>query len=314
MKSKVEEIYLTVSIDTECDHDAQWIRSKPLAFESINRGLPEILQPAFMEVGAIPTYLVTVEVLEDKRCVETLKTLQGEFELGTHMHAAFVEPQKKFFDYAGVDSPDFQCNYPPEIEFQKLATITRQFEDALGYKPTSFRAGRFGASADTVDSLQKLGYLVDTSVTPRKKWIEPKGAVDFRRAPEQPYFPAADSIAEKGVYTDGRLLEVPVTIKPRFARRHPKWFRPWFASVEEMKSIFRYQLKKHANQRVLTMNMMFHSMEIIPEASPYPQTEAEVARFVDDMQQALQWCAAEGAQFSGLTDLYSAFKPKTDGL
>lgn len=310
MKSKVEEIYLTVSIDTECDHDDRWVRSNPLAFESINRGLPEILQPAFMEVGAIPSYLLTVEVLEDKSCLETLKSLQGDFELGTHMHAAFVEPQKKHFDYAGVDSPDFQCNYPPDVEYQKLKTITRQFEDALGYRPTSFRAGRFGASANTIDSLQKLGYKVDTSVTPRKKWTEPKGEVDFRRAPEQPYFPAVGSIIEKGVYSDARLLEVPVTVKPRFARRNPMWFRPWFAGVEEMKSIFRYQLKKHANQRVLNMNLMFHSMEVIPEASPYPQNEAEVEKFVDDMQQVLQWCADEGARFSGLTDLYTAFKPK----
>jgi len=298
---------VTISIDTECDHDEQWIRSNPLTCHSINRGLPEILQPAFEEVGAIPTYLLTIEVLEDQQSVNTLRTLQGSYEYGTHLHAAFVEPQKKHYDYAGIDSPDFQSSYPPEVEYQKLATITKKFEQELGYKPTSFRAGRFGASTDSIESLQKLGYKVDTSVTPLKKWIEPGGQVDFRKAPLQPYFPGS-SITTVGSSANNRILEVPVTVKPRFARRNPLWFRPWFASVDEMKAIFQYHLTRHSNNRVLTMNMMFHSMEVIEKASPYPQTASDVQRFVDDMQQVLHWCGEEGVRFCGLSDLQAAYQ------
>jgi len=305
--SQIEDVFVTISIDTECDHDEKWARSDPLTLHSINRGLPEILQPAFEEVGAVPTYLLTTEVLEDNESVETLRALQGNYEYGTHLHAAFVEPKKTHYEYAGIDSPDFQCSYPPEIEYQKLKTLTNQFEQALGYKPTSFRAGRFGASTDSIESLQKLGYKVDTSVTPLKKWTEPNGMVDFRKAPLQPYFPG-DSITSVGSSTNNRILEVPVTVKPRFARRNPMWFRPWFAGVDEMKSIFRYHLKKHANSKVLTMNMMFHSMEVIEKASPYPQTTADVQRFVDDMQKVLQWCGEEGARFCGLSDLQAAYQ------
>jgi len=302
MGSKIEQVYITISIDTECDHDVNWARSNPLTCHSINRGLPEILQPAFEQVKAVPTYLLTIEVLEDPEGVDTLKNLQGSFEYGTHLHAGFVEPQKKHFDYAGVDCPDFQSSYPPEIEYQKLATLTNKFEQELGFKPTSFRAGRFGASSDTINSLQKLGYKVDTSVTPGIKWTEPNGSVDFRRAPQQPYFPG-DSITARGSKDNNRILEVPVTVKPQLLRRQPKWFRPWFASVEQMKSIYEYHLKKYADQKIVTINMMFHSMEIIEKASPYPQSKDDVKRFVDDMQQTLRWCGEDGAQFCGLSDL-----------
>lgn len=306
--SNIEKIVVTITIDTECDHDPQWARSNPITFRSINEGLPERLQPAFEQVGAIPTYLLTVEVLEDANCVETLKNLKGSHEYGTHLHAAFIEPEKKFHDYAGVDSPDFQCNYAPETEFLKLQNLTNLFENQLGYRPTSFRAGRFGASNHSIDSLQRLGYKVDTSVTPHLQWREPNGVVDFRGAPEQPYFPEQGTIIQVGEPSSERLLEVPVTVKPRLLR-DPRWFRPWFATVDQMKDVFSYHLKKHKTQRVLSINMMFHSMEIIEQASPYPQSQADVQRFIDTMSETLSWCASEGASFEPLSALHDLYLP-----
>lgn len=305
-RSRIEKLVVTVSIDTECDHDPQWVRSNPLAFESITEGLPNRLQPAFAEVGAIPTYLLTVEVLEDPGSVQALRSLEGEYEYGTHLHAAFIEPEKKFFDYAGVDSPDFQCASTPEVEYQKLANLTTLFEQQLGSKPTSFRAGRYGAAAQSIDSLQRLGYKVDTSVTPHLRWSEPNASVDFRQAPEQPYFPAAGTITQPGPASSTRILEVPVSVKPRLFR-DPRWFRPWFASVEQMKEVVRYQMNRHSQQRVLCINMMFHSMEVIEKASPYPQNPDDVKRFLDDMKAGLQWCADEGAQFLRLSDVHDLY-------
>ena len=172
-----EELLVSISIDTECDHDPRWRRSDPLAFESIVEGLPNRLQPAFGEVGAVPTYLLTVEVMEDDASVAALRALAGPHELGTHLHAAFVEPEKRFHDYAGVDSPDFQCSSPPAVEHAKLANLTALFEARFGYRPKSFRAGRYGAGAATIDSLERLGYACDTSVVPYKLWREhaPRG-------------------------------------------------------------------------------------------------------------------------------------------
>lgn len=305
--SNVQQVIVTITIDTECDHDSNWTRSNPLTFASITEGLPNRLQPAFAETGAVPTYLLTVEVLENQTCVDSLRALQGDHEFGTHLHAAFIEPQKKFMDYAGVDSPDFQCAYPPEVEYEKLKNLTELFRQRIGYSPTSFRAGRYGASGQSINSLQRLGYTVDTSVTPHLKWREPNATVDFRTAPEQPYFPHKDSIARAASQVTGNcILEVPVTVKPRWLRG-PRWFRPWFATVDQMKDIVRYHLTKYHHLPVIVINMMFHSMEVIEKASPYPQTEDDVKRFIDDMQTALAWCSEEGLQFSALSDVYPRY-------
>jgi len=306
--SKTQRVLLTISIDTECDHDPNWARSNPITYESITEGVPNRLQPAFDSVGAVPTYLLTVEVMEDKDSVTALQNLQGNFEFGTHLHAAFIEPEKKFHDYAGVDSPDFQCSYAPDIEYAKLDNLSKLFEKNFGYKPTSFRAGRYGANEHSINNLQKLGYLVDTSVTPHIRWSEPNATVDFRKAPEQPYFPGENQIAVPGAMTEGRILEAPVTVKPRLLRRTPIWFRPWFANVDQMKDIVRYHLKKYADREVLNINMMFHSMEIIEKASPYPQTQADVKRFIDEMVEALAWCKQEGVEFCGMSDLHAPYK------
>ena len=304
MTSKIEKVIVSISIDTECDHDPDWARAKPLTFHSITEGLPNRLQPAFESVNAIPTYLLTVEVMENEASVAAIKNMSGSFELGTHLHAAFIEPQKKFHDYAGIDSPDFQCSYPPDIERQKLENLTTLFEQRFGYKPTSFRAGRYGANHHSMDALEQLGYVVDSSVTPFIKWQEPNATVDFRCAPLQPYYPHPDNISKQG--PKRALLQVPVTMKRRRLRM-PRWFRPWLSSVEQMKSVAQWHLKKYSDQPIVHLNMMFHSMEVIPKATPYPQDESEARRFIDDMTQVLRWCQSEGFEFHGLSDLPDFF-------
>lgn len=307
MTDKTEEVVLTITIDTECDHDVNWVRSDPLAYRSITEGLPDRLQPAFFEVGAVPTYLLTVEVLEDNESVAVLNSLEGEYEYGTHLHPAFIEPQKKFYRYNGVDSPDFQSGYAPDIEYQKLENLTNLFVEKIGYRPTSFRAGRYGASANSVNSLERLGYLVDCSVTPHIRWTEPNSVVDFRNAPEQPYFPDRSNISLPGVYEEDRLLEVPVTMKKRFARRTPLWFRPWFSTVEQMKAIFNYHLKTNSKKKLVSINMMFHSMEVVEKASPYPQSLADVERYLDDLTEILDWCGNMGVTFCGVSQLHEKY-------
>ncbi|MCB1754539.1 MAG: hypothetical protein KDJ38_03400 [Gammaproteobacteria bacterium] len=307
-KSNIEDVYLTISIDTECDHDPNWVRSDPLTFHSITDGMPNRLQPLFMDVGAIPTYLLTVEVLEDDESVAALKSLKGDYEYGTHLHAAFIEPEKKHYDYAGVDSPDFQCAYSEDVEFKKLENLTALFREKLAMNPTSFRAGRYGAGVNTIDALQNLGYKVDTSVTPHIRWTEPNGEVDFRRAPEQPYIPSNKDLALVSENPSREaLLEVPVTVKSRLIRRHPRWFRPWFSDVEQMKNIFNYHLRKYAKRKAVSINMMFHSMEVIEKASPYPQTSDDVKRYLDDTHEILTWCAGQGVHFVGLSELHGKF-------
>ncbi len=306
MRKSPAKVLFLITIDTECDHDPHWARSRPLRFESVTVGIPQRLQPVFDAAGTVPTYLLTVEVMEDEASVAALRALNGRHELGTHLHSAFIEPQKKFHDYAGVDSPDFQCHCAPELEYEKLKNLTDLFERRFGRRPRSFRAGRFGAGANTIQSLARLGYLADTSVTPHIRWRHPDGDVDYRGAPEQPYFPRLDALARPATEGGNGVLEVPVTVRRRWLRG-PHWLRPWFASVASMKETLRYHLQRYGDRPVVVLNMMFHSMEVVPKASPYPQTDGEVQRFLDDLSAVLNWCRGEGIDFSGLADAAEAF-------
>lgn len=300
--SRTEKVLFTVTIDTECDHDPHWARSRPIRFDSVTVGLPQRLQPVFGASSAVPTYLLTVEVMEDAASVSALRGLPGDHELGTHLHSAFIEPEKKFFDYAGIDSPDFQCHCAPDVEYQKLRNLSDLFERCFGRRPRSFRAGRYGAGPNTIRSLEQLGYGIDTSVTPYVRWPHPDGAVDYRRAPEQPYYPAPGTLTRPGDGAASAVLEIPVTMRPRLLRG-PRWLRPWFASVEVMKEIVRYQLRRHRDRPVVVLNMMFHSMEVVAKASPYPQSDGDVQRFLDDLAAVLHWCRGEGVTFCGSGDV-----------
>lgn len=307
-KTLTEKVLVLITIDTECDHDPKWVRSKPLRFRSVLEGIPERLQPRLRAIGAMPTYLLTVEVMENPACVATLRALSGAHELGTHLHAAFIEPEKKFFDYAGIDSPDIQCFCAPDVEYKKLENLTRLFRAQFGYAPRTFRAGRFGAGAATINSLESLGYLVDTSVTPHILWRHSDGDVDFRHASEQPYFPASVDIC--AAQAGRSILEIPVTLDKTWTGK-THWFRPWFSSVREMKRVAQNHLSRYRHEDIVVLNMMIHSMEIIPQASPYPQSESDVQRYLDDMLTVLTWCRDEGMEFATPTQVATTYGLQT---
>ena len=80
-------------------------------------------------------------------------------------------------------------------------------------------------------------------------------------------------------------------------------FRPWFSDFETMKKVVGLHVDRYAKEPILVLNMMFHSMEVIPKASPYPQTEHDVRIFMDQLSRILHWCAELGFEFSRLSDV-----------
>ena len=93
--------YVVITIDVEPDCSPDWRYSNPLTFGGVHEGIGKILQPLFNKYSFTPTYLINNVVLEDNDSISTFKNLQGKFELGTHLHPEFIEPQKTEFDYAG---------------------------------------------------------------------------------------------------------------------------------------------------------------------------------------------------------------------
>ena len=315
------KLYVAISIDVEPDCTSDWTYSNPLTFTGITKGIGEILQPLFQQYRMAPTYLINNVVLEDKASVDCFKNLKGSFELGTHLHPEFIEPAKEEFDYAGKTARANCCFYPPHIEKEKLKNITTLFEAAFGYKPTSFRAGRFSAGPNTITSLKELGYLVDTSVTPYICWggKTRRQSVDFSKAPVQPYFTRKNSITQRG-NTDG-LLQIPVTIgmlrrntvrallsavknvkKPNFFKR--VWLRPSFSTVEEMIQLVNMYKSKYAHLDYLVLNMMFHNIEVLPGLSPYAITDADCDAYLGKLHSFFAYCNENDIEGITLSDLH----------
>ena len=137
---------LVVSIDTEAD--GQWNHGAALTTRNV-----AFWQP-FMSLcerhGALPTYLVTSEIVEDDTACECLRTWssEGGAEVGAHLHPWTTPP---FVDRPGLRLNDhahaFPSELPDDLLRAKLIRLTDQIEERIGLRPTSYRAGRFGFDA-----------------------------------------------------------------------------------------------------------------------------------------------------------------------
>ncbi|MDB9865130.1 hypothetical protein OAC71_00190 [Candidatus Thioglobus sp.] len=306
----MSKILMSVTVDTECDKSINWTNSNPLSFESVHLGLPKILQPMFESFLIKPTYFLSPEVIDDEKCVQVLKSLSNNCELGTHLHADFIEPEKSFEDFSGKGTHAFQTDYTPDVEYEKLANLTNNFKDAFNFSPKVFRAGRFAANANTIHSLIKLNYKVDSSFTPHMKWESPLGnSIDHESSPEQPYFCHFDDIYKHS--SNSSLLEIPITIiesnKYLFFNKKV-WLRPKFSTINEVKKIINYVRLKYSQNDYIILNMMFHSQEVIPNASPYNRSKADVNNYMNFLEEAFKLAQKEGIQFLTLEEIYDLIK------
>lgn len=182
-----QNLYLSITIDTECDKGPGWLIQKPLKFRSTIDGIPNILEPIFQQFGAKATYFLSPEVIQNDECVSVLKDVQKSgAELGTHLHGEFIEPHTKLDTDA---TWEMQSTYTRDIEYQKIKNLTTLFKEKFGYDPTSFRAGRFGIGKNTLPILADLGYTIDSSVAPYCMWKDKGGFIEFFGVPTQPYHP-----------------------------------------------------------------------------------------------------------------------------
>ena len=303
--------YFTLTIDVEPDCTAILALLRPFDIRRSTDRVREILQPLFNQHKVSPTYLINNVVLEDPESVETFRRLEGTYELATHLHSEFIEPEKKFSDYAGKKGEANQCSLRPEIELAKMENITGLFRKAFGYAPTAFRAGRFSAGPNTIRCLKKLGYKVDTSVTPHVNWNDAsrQDPVDYRGAREQPYFVADGSYLEED--PAGPILEIPVSITKRWRRfrRRDVWLRPAFSTRDQVVQLVREYLRKYAQNDNVVLNMMFHNVEVLPGKSPYTRSPEECREYLAFLESVFSHCRSEGFESVTASGLYDLDRP-----
>ena len=300
-------MHLLVGIDTEGDNQWDAAARAKQCFENIY-ALPR-LHALFARHGVRPTYVVTYPVVRDQRSAEVLRTVLagGDCEIGAHHHAWETPPctdddVRRHVYASQLARPRFE---------EQLTSLTEAIETAVGRRPVSYRSGRFGFSADHVAGLERLGYLVDSSVAPLFCETH-KGGPEFVEAPLKPYFLAYDSAVEAG---SSELLEIPVSAalnrrlpgwiqhayarapKPYQTKRilkalgllRMRWLRPSYSSLEEMRTL----ASDLARWNEPVLNLLFHSSEAIVGGSPYNRTPAELDAFCDRLERFFEYAVRE---------------------
>jgi len=286
---------LLLSVDTEADD--QWTDAGRRALCVGNAERLPALQLLLESHRVRPTYLVTWEMATREPSRSILRELgrSGACEVGAHLHP-WSSPPRRPEDVRGT----FPSQLPDALLERQLRELTSVIEDQLGVRPTSYRAGRYGLDLRALPLLESLGYTVDSSVDPLLNERH-KGGPCFAGAPVSPYRPDYADVTRPG---GARILEIPITAgtRPRlpaallevYARLpplpwrgalkrlglRPVWLRPSYSSLADATQL----ASRTVDAGMPALNLLFHSSELLPGASPYHGDEAAVQGFLDRLR------------------------------
>ena len=311
---------LIVTVDVEED---QWgvTPSRYATVQNVRR-LPT-LQKLLHEFGSIPTYLLTYPVVSDPRAVAILREILegGGCEIGMHCHPWNTPPyEERLNNYNSM-----LCNLPATLQFEKLQRLHEAIQNNFEITPIAFRSGRWGFDPEVAKNIVRLGYRIDTSITPYTSWAECDGP-DFSRFSPQPYEFTHPPVADG--YLGTSLLELPATIgylhgefescarlvrslgrtpfrqfklggilsKLRLLRK--VWLSPEMETPVRMIQLVRQMM----SQGYEVLNLVFHSTALQKGCNPFVRTETDEQRFLANLHRFLELVKEEGVMCTTLSE------------
>lgn len=308
---------LIITIDTEEDN---WGDYTPTGHTLENIEYIPRLQELFDRYDVKPTYLITYPVAADDRSVSLLRGIMesGGCEIGTHCHPWNTPP---FEEIANAEN-SMLCNLPMDLQFRKLKTLHETIVRNFEITPVSFRAGRWGSSREVLLNLCRLGYRLDTSVTPYTDWTSYYGPDMSKYTPETFQFTNGEG------KSDASLLEIPATVgflQKDFAlsnavfnmAHHPSlrqfrlvgildrlkivnkvWLSPERSNGQQMISLAKRMLKNNYQ----FINMVFHSSTLKAGLTPFVKSIDDEKRFLGNLEEFLVFSKDTGIESIKLCD------------
>lgn len=305
---------LLISIDVEEDN---WGKYSPDQYTIENSKKIPILQSLFDEFGVKPTYLISYPVATNPWAIDMFSgyLAQGKCEIGMHCHPWNTPPFIKGEDVCERDT--MLCNLSDELQYLKLASLHEVICINFGIVPVSFRAGRWGFGPTVAQALTRLGYRIDTSVTPYVNWKANQGP-DFSDFGPEVYRFNAEGLLNKD--KNGVLLQVPATVgflqsdfrrshllmrlaESRFARKicllglfgrigllNKVWLSPELSSIASMIELS----KRMQENNYPCLNMTFHSSSLLCGLSPFVRTVEESKQFLQRIREFLIFARTAG--------------------
>ncbi len=286
----MSEKHLYVTIDTEMDADRHWKKTWPPKYSSITEGIPKFYRPLWDKYNVHPVYFLSPEILYDEKCCEIFKDeISKGAVIGAHLHPEYIEPDMDYEEGVQTKDSQFPCfAYDTKTERLKIENLTNLIEDKLGVRPVWYRAARFGADEDTYEILNSLGYKYDSSVTPGIDWLD-RGGINYKNYPRKAYLIDNTDITEMPVTIMGKRCGFVGKFLPENWLFY-KWLRPTHMMAAEMRSIIRSQLKKENDNMI----MMFHSMEIMVNKTPYVRWKWMQSYYLWRLESALKYAKKKG--------------------
>ncbi len=282
---------LMVVIDTEEEFD--WSAEPDRnavgvsAMGQINR-----VQDIFDHYAIVPCYVIDYPVASQEDGFAPLRDIHadGRCEIGAHLHP-WVNPP---FDESLSRSNMYPGNLDRDLELAKLRNLRDAIEENFGFRPTIYKAGRYGLGANTAGILQELGFDIDLSFCP---------PVDYREDGGPDY---SDTVAEPHWFgADENILEIPVTgAFVGWAGRASKslynlagQLRAFKAPgiLSRLSAVDRLMLSPEGfdsrdhikvtrslyRQGVRTFTWSFHSPSVVPGFTPYVNNTDELEAFLN---------------------------------
>ena len=193
-------MFLAITIDVEEDNWSDYNSAPVLS----NIGKLTELQTVFDNYNVKPTYLISYPVATDKNSISILRKIldQGRCEIGAHLHPWNTPP----FEEEKTVKNTMLSNLNKELQYRKLESLHAKIVENFKMDPVSFRSGRWGFDHTVAENIHRLGYKVDTSVSPYLNWESYYGPDFSNRSP----MPQLLQIGNGG--PDASILEVPATI------------------------------------------------------------------------------------------------------
>lgn len=280
---------IIVTVDTEGDNLWAWKPGDKI--ETNNSLYIQPFQSLCEKYGFFPVYLTNYEMAMSDEFVKFAKdkAQKGLCEIGMHVHAWNSPPDYKLT--GGYSGNPYITEYPREIIFKKHDLLKKLIEERFEVTPVSYRAGRWATSDELFTILEELGFIADCSITPGIFQNAPGTTVpnanDYRKYSKTSY-----KICKN-------MCEVPMTtrvhrtIKGNNMRRkminiirgEKLWLRPALESLEEMIELINIINKENTDY----LMFMIHSSELMPGASPYCKTSAEVECLLGKLEKAFEY-------------------------
>jgi len=202
------------------------------------------------------------------------------------------------------------CNLPATLQFEKLQRLYEAIQHQFEIAPLAFRSGRWGFDSQVAKNILRLGYRIDTSITPYTSWAQCDGP-DFSRF--SPRLCEFTSPPVTGEFSGISLVELQATIGylhgefeacARLARSlertpfrqlkvggilsklcllHKVWLSPEMETPVKMMQLVRQMM----SQGYEVLNLVFHSTALLKGYSPFARTEADEQRFLENLRRFL---------------------------